>query len=130
VDLDILLRSKAAMYTILTTLVESLGYALSDIRRFFVAGAFGNHIDPRRAIVLGMLPDLPLERYIPLGNTSLKGAAAALLDQGLLEEVKKIAGKITYMEMNVNQDFMNRFSAARFIPHTDSSLFPSVKRPG
>jgi uncharacterized 2Fe-2S/4Fe-4S cluster protein (DUF4445 family) len=127
VDLDILLRSKAAMYTILTTLVQSVGFTLADIEQFFVAGAFGNHIDPRRAIILGLLPDLPLERYIPLGNTSLKGAADLLLNYQLVEETKKIAEKITYIEMNVNQDFMNRFSAARFIPHTDLSLFPSVQ---
>jgi uncharacterized 2Fe-2S/4Fe-4S cluster protein (DUF4445 family) len=128
VDLDILLRSKAAMYTILTTLVQSVGFRLADIEQFFVAGAFGNHIDPRRAIILGLLPDLPLERYIPLGNTSLKGAADLVLNHRLTEETKKIAEKITYIEMNVNQDFMNRFSAARFIPHTDLSLFPSVQR--
>ncbi|MBA4394458.1 MAG: [Fe-S]-binding protein, partial [Desulfobacca sp.] len=128
VDLDILLRSKAAMYTILTTLVQSVGFKLADIEQFFVAGAFGNHIDPRRAIILGLLPDLPLKRYIPLGNTSLKGAADLLLNHQLAEETKKIAEKITYIEMNVNQDFMNRFSAARFIPHTDLSLFPSVQR--
>lgn len=130
VDLDILLRSKAAMYTILTTLVQSVGYELKDIEKFYVAGAFGNHIDPRRAVILGLLPDLPLERYLPMGNTSLKGAAEVLLDYQALGEVKKIADKITYLEMNVNQDFMNRFSAARFIPHTDPCLFPSVKRPG
>jgi uncharacterized 2Fe-2S/4Fe-4S cluster protein (DUF4445 family) len=128
VDLDILLRSKAAMYTILTTLVQSVGYTLNDIEHFFVAGAFGNHIDPQRAIRLGLLPDLPLERYIPLGNTSLKGAAEVLLDHLSQGKIKKIGEKITYLEMNVNQDFMNRFSAARFIPHTDPSLFPSVKR--
>ncbi len=128
VDLDILMRSKAAMYTILTTLVQSVGFTLKDIEQFFVAGAFGNHIDPRRAIILGLLPDLPLERYIPLGNTSLKGAADVLLDFQKMEDVKQIAAKITYLEMNVNQDFMNRFSAARFIPHTDTSLFPSVQR--
>jgi uncharacterized 2Fe-2S/4Fe-4S cluster protein (DUF4445 family) len=129
VDLDILLRSKAAMYTILTTLVQSVGFTLNDIENFFVAGAFGNHIDPLQAIILGLLPDLPLERYIPLGNTSLKGAADVLVDHTLVAEVSKIAAKITYLEMNVNQDFMNRFSAARFIPHTDPGLFPSVKRP-
>jgi uncharacterized 2Fe-2S/4Fe-4S cluster protein (DUF4445 family) len=128
VDLDILLRSKAAMYTILTTLVQSVGYTLGDLEQFFVAGAFGNHIDPRQAIILGLLPDLPLERYIPLGNTSLKGAADLLLDHHLVAEVNLIASRITYLEMNVNQDFMNRFSAARFIPHTDPALFPSVKR--
>ncbi len=128
VDLDILLRSKAAMYTILTTLVQSVGYSLNDIERFYIAGAFGNHIDPERAITIGLLPDLPRERFIPLGNASLKGAAELLLDRRQLEAMTAIAATITYLEMNVNQDFMNRFSAARFIPHTDTALFPSVQR--
>ncbi len=128
VDLDILLRSKAAMYTILTTLVQSVGFSLPEVERFFIAGAFGNHIDPERAITIGLLPDLPRERFVPLGNASLKGAAELLLDRRRLEEMKTIARTITYLEMNVNQDFMNRFSAARFIPHTDPALFPSVQR--
>ncbi len=129
VDLDILLRSKAAMYTILTTLVQSVGHRLDEVEHFFVAGAFGNHIDPGKAITIGLLPDLPRERFLPLGNASLKGAAELLLDYQKQEEIRRIAGALTYLEMNVNQDFMNRFSAARFLPHTDLSLFPSVPRP-
>ena len=130
IDLDILLRSKAAMYTILTTLVQSVGFSLTDVEQFFVAGAFGNHIDPERAITIGLLPDLPRERFIPLGNASLKGAAEWLLDHRKQPAVRQIAAALTYLEMNVNQDFMNRFSAARFIPHTDLSLFPSIRRSG
>ena len=129
IDLDILLRSKAAMYTILTTLVQSVGHRLDEVEQFFIAGAFGNHIDPEKAITIGLLPDLPRERFIPVGNASLKGAAELLLDYRQQEEIRRIAGTITYLEMNVNQDFMNRFSAARFLPHTDLSLFPSVPRP-
>ncbi|MBI5586269.1 MAG: DUF4445 domain-containing protein [Deltaproteobacteria bacterium] len=129
IDLDILLRSKAAMYTILTTLVQSVGHGLDEVEQFFIAGAFGNHIDPEKAITIGLLPDLPRERFVPLGNASLQGAAELLLDYRKQEEVRRIAGTITYLEMNVNQDFMNRFSAARFLPHTDLSLFPSVPRP-
>jgi uncharacterized 2Fe-2S/4Fe-4S cluster protein (DUF4445 family) len=129
IDLDILLRSKAAMYTILTTLVQSVGHELDEVEQFFIAGAFGNHIDPEKAIAIGLLPDLPRERFVPLGNASLKGAAELLLDYRKQEEVRRIAGALTYLEMNVNQDFMNRFSAARFLPHTDLSLFPSVPRP-
>jgi uncharacterized 2Fe-2S/4Fe-4S cluster protein (DUF4445 family) len=129
VDLDILLRSNAAMYTILTTLVQSVGHTLDEVEHFFVAGAFGNHIDPEMAITIGLLPDLPRERFLPLGNASLQGAAELLLDYRKQEEILRIAGALTYLEMNVNQDFMNRFSAARFLPHTDLSLFPSVPRP-
>jgi uncharacterized 2Fe-2S/4Fe-4S cluster protein (DUF4445 family) len=74
-----------------------------------------------------MLPDLPLERYKPLGNSSLGGAALALTSSDCLQEIDRIRDRITYLELNVNPEFMNRFSAAKFLPHTDPSLFPSVK---
>jgi len=128
-DIDGLMRSKAAMYTILTTITQTVGLDLKTIKRFFVAGTFGSYIDPRSAITLGMIPDLPLEAYIPVGNTSLEGASRALLSREARDEIDHIRDRITYLELNVNQEFMNLFSAAKFIPHTDRSLFPSVKVP-
>ncbi len=94
-----------------------------------MAGTFGCFINPRSAVTIGMLPDLPPERFIPLGNSSLAGAAEALTTADALEEIDLIRDRITYLELNVNQDFMNRFSAARFLPHTDASRFPSVVMP-
>jgi len=126
IDLDILIRSKAAMYTILTTVIKSVGLTFGQIDRFYVAGTFGRFIDPRLAVAVGMLPDLPLERYVPLGNSSLQGAILALVSGQARAEVLEVWRKLTYLEMNVNQELMNRFSAARFMPHTNRSLFPSV----
>jgi uncharacterized 2Fe-2S/4Fe-4S cluster protein (DUF4445 family) len=128
-DLDSLIRSKAAMYTILETITASVGMRQEDLKTFFVAGTFGTYIDPRSAITIGMLPDLPLERYHSLGNSSLGGAARVLTDSASFERVTRIRDGITYMELNVNQEFMNRFSAAKFLPHTDTTRFPSVKLP-
>jgi uncharacterized 2Fe-2S/4Fe-4S cluster protein (DUF4445 family) len=125
-DIDALVRSKAAMYTILTTLTSTVHVPMTEISRFYIAGTFGSYIDPQSAITLGMIPDLPLERYRPLGNTSLTGARVALLSATARDEIYRIRDRITYLELNVNQEFMNRFSAAKFIPHTDRSLFPSV----
>jgi uncharacterized 2Fe-2S/4Fe-4S cluster protein (DUF4445 family) len=126
-DLDSLIRSKAAMYTILETITLSVGLALNQLATFYVAGTFGSFIDPRSAITIGMLPDLPLESYRPLGNSSLGGATLALTSADSLAEIDRIRDRITYLELNVNQEFMNRFSAAKFIPHTDRTLFPSVQ---
>jgi uncharacterized 2Fe-2S/4Fe-4S cluster protein (DUF4445 family) len=125
-DIDALIRSKAAMYTILTTISNTVGIPFSHIHSFYVAGTFGAYIDPRSAITIGMIPDLPLETYVPLGNSSLEGATQALLSIGDRDSMFHIRDKITYLELNVNQEFMNLFSAAKFIPHTDRSLFPSV----
>jgi len=125
-DLDAMMRSKAAMYAILETLTAQVGLSFEELERIHVAGAFGEHISPRQAITLGMLPDLPLERFQPAGNTSLAGAEMLLLNCSLWERVQDICRKITYLELNVNQDFMIRFSGSRFIPHTDPGRFPSV----
>ncbi len=126
VDLDAMMRSKAAMYAILTTLTAQVGVAFKDLHRIYVAGAFGKHIDPRQAITLGMLPDLDLATYQPLGNSSLRGAELILLDETSRQRAAEIGRKITYIELNVNQEFMICFSASRFIPHTDPGHFPSV----
>jgi len=126
-DLDSLIRSKAAMYTILETITSSVGISLKDLSVFYVAGTFGSYINPKSAISIGMLPDLPIDCYKSLGNSSLGGATMAITSD-CLNEIDNIRDKITYLELNVNQEFMNRFSAAKFLPHTDNSLFPSVKR--
>ena len=126
-DLDSLIRSKAAMYTILETITTSVGIVPEDLESFYVAGTFGSFINPESAISIGMLPDLPLDRYKPLGNSSLGGATLALQSDKYHDEIDQIRDRITYLELNVNQDFMNRFSAAKFLPHTNRKLFPSVK---
>lgn len=126
VDMDALMRSKAAMYAILTTLTNQVGVTFESLHRIYVAGAFGKHIDPKQAITLGMLPDLPIDTYESIGNSSLAGAQQILLDHEARERCRDIVKKITYIELNVNQDFMIRFSGSRFIPHTDHTLFPSV----
>jgi uncharacterized 2Fe-2S/4Fe-4S cluster protein (DUF4445 family) len=125
-DLDSLIRSKAAMYTILRTVTHYVGVGFEDLAAFFVAGTFGIYIDPRAAITIGMLPDLPLATYQPLGNSSLGGATVALTSRARFAQIDDLRDRITYLELNVNQEFMNRFSAAKFLPHTDPSRFPSV----
>jgi uncharacterized 2Fe-2S/4Fe-4S cluster protein (DUF4445 family) len=126
IDLDAMIRSKAAMYAILRTLTNQVGLEFSDLDEITVAGAFGRHINPQCAITLGMLPDLPLSVYRPIGNSSLAGAEKVLFDEDARQECEKIVSNITYLELNVNQEFMIRFSGARFIPHTEPALFPSV----
>jgi len=128
-DLDSLIRSKAAMYTILNTVTRSVGITLSDIDTFYVAGTFGAYIDPESAITIGMIPDLAREKFISLGNSSLEGATCALRGNCRLDEIDAIRTQVTYLELNVNQACRARFSAAKFLPHTDKSRFPSVQVP-
>jgi uncharacterized 2Fe-2S/4Fe-4S cluster protein (DUF4445 family) len=127
IDIGILLKSKAAMYTILNVICNKVGVSLQDLAHFYVAGAFGNHIDPKMAITIGMLPDLPLAVFEALGNTAGRGAAMLLLDRSLFEDIDEVCRQITYVELNVNMELMNEFRGATFLPHTDPKLFPSVK---
>lgn len=125
-DLDSLTRSKAAMYTILETITDSVGMTLDELSRFYVAGTFGTLINPESAVTIGMIPDLPRQYLVPLGNSSLEGTTQALKSNRSWDEIEAIRDRITYLELNVNQEFMNRFSAAKFYPHTDRNRFPSV----
>ncbi len=125
-DIKNLIRSKGAMYTILNVVIQSVGITFQDIDNFYVAGAFGNYIDPEKAITIGMLPDVPLEKFKPLGNSAGKGAIRVLLDRNARKELDEICERITYLEMNVRGDFMNQLTGALFLPHTDLSRFPSV----
>ncbi len=127
-DLNSLTSAKAAMHSILEVIVQqTAGLSFEDLDKFYVAGTFGSFINPRSAISIGMLPDMPLEKFEVLGNSSLGGAARLLIDPDAFEEIQSIAQSITYIELNVNQSFMNTFSGAKFYPHTDRSRFPSVK---
>ena len=126
-DIDSLTSSKAAMYSILEVMVNNTaGLSFNDLSKFYVAGTFGSFINPESAISIGMLPDIPMEKFEVLGNSSLKGAAKLLLDPDCFEEINEIRKSITYIELNVNQEFMNIFSGAKFYPHTDKAKFPSV----
>jgi len=126
IDLDALTRSKAAMYTILTTLTGQVGLTFADLDAIYVAGAFGKHISPHQAVTIGMLPDLPITLYKSIGNSSLAGAQQILMDKEARTRSIDIVRRITYIELNVTHEFMNKFSGAKFIPHTDRTLFPSV----
>ncbi|NPA95515.1 MAG: ATP-binding protein [Thermodesulfobacteria bacterium] len=127
-DIKNLIRSKGAMYTILNVVIQSVGITFDDIDNFFVAGAFGNYIDPAKAITIGMLPEIPLDKFKPLGNSAGMGAVRVLLEKDCMNKMDEICEKITYLEMNVRGDFMNQLTGALFLPHTDLSRFPGVAK--
>ncbi len=131
IDLNSLTSSKAAMFTILEVIVQkTAGFEFEDLQKFYVAGTFGSYINPVSAISIGMLPDIRLESFEVLGNSSLGGAKVLLKKPDAFERVVKIRKSITYIELNVNQEFMNMFSGAKFYPHTDITRFPSINLTG
>ena len=125
VDIDSFIRAKGAIFSGINTLVESLGFDMSIVDNVYVAGGIGSGINMANAVRIGMLPDIPLEKYKYIGNSSLAGAYAMLISNKAEEKVSELASSMTYLELSTHPGYMDSFVAACFIPHTDASLFPS-----
>ncbi len=126
VDIDNLLRAKAAIFAGYVVLAKSVGVSLADVQRVLVAGNFGKYINVEKAIQIGLLPDMPWDRFDFLGNTAVRGAYLALLKRSERERIKEIANKMTYLELSADNSFYEAFTSALFLPHTDLNLFPSM----
>ncbi len=126
VDIDNLLRAKAAIYAGFTVLAENVGIPLESVERLLVGGSFGKYINVEKAVQIGLLPDMEWSRFEFLGNTSVKGAYYALLDWRKRERITEIAKRMTYIELSADNSFYEAFTSALFLPHTDLSKFPSV----
>jgi uncharacterized 2Fe-2S/4Fe-4S cluster protein (DUF4445 family) len=127
IDITNLIRSKAAMYAGCQTLVKSVGAKCPSIEQVIIAGTFGSNINIENAITIGLLPDLPRDRFIFIGNGSLLGARLTSFSDDLLRDGQRIASMITNVELSESVDFMNNYVAALFLPHTNADEFPSVK---
>lgn len=126
IDIENLIRAKAAVYSGISTLITEAGLTMDAIERVYVAGGFGNYLNIGKAILIGMIPDIPEERYTFMGNTSLTGAYLCLMSEELMREAEEISSKMTYVELSVSRMFMDEYVSALFLPHTNMSLFPSV----
>ncbi len=128
VDIENILRAKAAIYAGVSLLVKKVGLTLNDIERIYIAGGFGNYLNIEKSIIIGMLPDVPREKFRFLGNTAVAGTYLCLLSEKMREEAEEIAGKMTNVELSVSRRFMDEYMSALFLPHTDIGQFPTVKK--
>jgi uncharacterized 2Fe-2S/4Fe-4S cluster protein (DUF4445 family) len=126
-DIENLKRAKAAIYAACAILLKHMGLDFSQIKKIYVAGGFGTYLDIARAINIGLLPDLEKSRFVFVGNSALAGARQALLSSEAMKKTNEIARKITYFELSVEPKYMEEYMAALFFPHTDLTLFPSLK---
>ena len=127
VDIDNLLRAKAAIYAGFTVLADQVGIPLETVAKVQVGGSFGKYINVEKAVQIGLLPDVAWEQFEFLGNTSIKGAYMALLDGRKRQQIADIASRMTYIELSADNTFYEAFTSALFLPHTDMSKFPSVQ---
>ncbi len=128
IDIDNLVRAKAAMYAGCQTLLKSVGLTCNDIAQVIIAGAFGSYINVERAITVGLLPDISRDRFIFIGNGSLMGARLSSFSTDIIDDMRRVAELMTNFELSENVDFMNNYIAALFLPHTNADEFLSVTR--
>jgi uncharacterized 2Fe-2S/4Fe-4S cluster protein (DUF4445 family) len=127
VDVDNLLRAKAAIYAGYTVMADQVGVSLADVSKMLIGGSFGKYINVEKAVQIGLLPDMAWDRFEFLGNTAVRGAYAALLDWQARQRVADIARRMTYLELSADNTFYDAFMSAMFLPHTDMNRFPTVE---
>ena len=125
VDIDNFIRAKGAIFSAIRIMLDMLEMDVAMIEHVYVAGGIGSGINMRNAVRIGMLPDIPAEKYSYIGNSSLAGAFAMLLSKQAEQHIREIGRSMTYVELSTNNKYMDEFVAACFIPHTDESLFSS-----
>lgn len=126
VDIDNFIRAKGAIFSAVCTMIRSLDFDVSMIENVYVAGGIGSGINMKNAVVIGMFPDIELEKFHYIGNSSLTGAYNMVLSKEAEQKVYDLAHNMTYMELSTDPGYMDEFVAACFIPHTNTALFPSV----
>jgi uncharacterized 2Fe-2S/4Fe-4S cluster protein (DUF4445 family) len=126
VDIDNLMRAKAAMYAGYVTLLQSVGLSVANLEQVVIAGAFGSFIDLERAITIGLLPEVPLDRFLFIGNGSLLGARLISFCNEMLDDGERVCRMMTNVELSENPAFMDNYMAALFLPHTNGDEFPGV----
>ena len=126
IDVDNLIRAKGAMFSGYQTLLESVGLTMGDLEKVIIGGGFGKSLNLSNAITIGLLPELPLEKFSYIGNSSLTGATLAALSGSLWQKAAEIKASMTNFELSETPGYMDYYMASQFLPHTRSDLFPET----
>jgi uncharacterized 2Fe-2S/4Fe-4S cluster protein (DUF4445 family) len=127
VDIDNLMRAKAAVYAGIEVLLSSMDMDVSMIDELLIAGAFGRYLEVDKAVSIGLLPDIGYDKIKFVGNGSLLGAHLSALSREMMEKANDIARQMTYLELSMNPAFMDHYMSAMFFPHTNMEMFPTVQ---
>jgi uncharacterized 2Fe-2S/4Fe-4S cluster protein (DUF4445 family) len=125
-DLKNLIYSKGAVYAGFNTLLAEAGLDFPMVERFIIAGGFGQYLDIEKAVAIGLLPDIERSRFSYVGNSSVFGAYMALLSGKYRQEARDLSNAMTYIDFSRNPHYMDEFTSALFLPHTNLAAFPSV----
>ena len=127
-DIKNLIMSKASIHAACVTLMKEAGVTRHDISNIYFAGAFGNYLDKKNATIIGLIPEIEIDRIKNIGNGAVTGANLALINRRERKTLDEIARKIAYIELNAEPSFMDEYTSSTFLPHTDLTLFPGVQK--
>jgi uncharacterized 2Fe-2S/4Fe-4S cluster protein (DUF4445 family) len=127
-DIKNLIMSKASIHAACVCLMKEAGVTRHDISTIFFAGAFGNYLDKKNATIIGLIPEIELNRIRNIGNGAVTGANLALINRRERKTLDEIASRIAYIELNAEPSFMDEYTSSTFLPHTDLTLFPMVQK--
>jgi len=125
-DIRELQKAKAAIHTGADLLMQRMEVTEGNISRLVIAGAFGNYIDPESARLIGMYPEVPLERIEFAGNLAGTGARMTLMSREMRERAEEISSKVKYHELAADKGFQNEYIASLNFPHADLSKYPEA----
>ena len=128
VDIDNFIRAKGAIFSAIDTLLKSVDMTVDMIDTVYVAGGIGSGINMKNAVNIGMFPDVEIEKFKYIGNSSLTGAYAMVMSDEAVKKCHEVGANMTYLELSTYPGYMDSFVAACFLPHTDASLFPNSKQ--
>ena len=123
-DVKNLIMSKASVLGACITLMNQAGISRHDIARVYFSGAFGNYLYKENAIIIGLLPEVSLDRITGIGNGSITGANIALLNRRKRKVLDEIARTIAYVELNAESSFMDEYTRAVSYRTPISRSFP------
>jgi uncharacterized 2Fe-2S/4Fe-4S cluster protein (DUF4445 family) len=118
-DVRAIQLAKAALYAGARLLMDRLG--VEHVDRVVLAGAFGSHIDPLYAMVLGLIPDCDLAKVSSAGNAAGTGARIALLNKAARAEIEAVVQRIEKVETAIEPRFQEHFVAAMALPHATAA---------
>jgi uncharacterized 2Fe-2S/4Fe-4S cluster protein (DUF4445 family) len=127
-DIENLMRAKAAVYSGASLMLKQTGTTFHDLSTFYVAGGFGRFLNLDNAMAIGLLPDIPIGKFQYIGNASLSGSRLCLLSKEFRETQLALTKRMTYIDLSTFPGYMDQYTAALFLPHTDLHLFPNIMK--
>lgn len=126
-NIENIIRTKASVYSACALMLKQVGLGFDGLRRVYIAGGFGRFLDLENATTLGLLPNLPRDKFHYLGNASLMGSYMVAVSREFQQRQLQLARRMTYLELNTDPAYMEQYTGALFLPHTDPARFPSVR---